>query len=180
MDDDEYKGKKYEKGKLIFQGELKEREFWTGKKYRNNSEGELEGEYLNGKKYGKWKEYNKEGNLEFEGEINEFIGYKKGKWFDEGKLKFEGEFYNKKEWKGKKNLYDNESKELEGEYEYLYGFKNEKVIEFYKGGKIRFEGEYLNDIKWNGKGYNPKGELIYEIKNGKGDIKKFDFNGNEK
>ena len=106
--------------------------------------------------------------------------YRKGKWFDKGKLKFEGEYYQNREWKGKKYEYDNESKELEKEYKYSYGFKNGKIIEYYKGGKIRFEGEYLNDRKWNGKGYNPKGELIYKIKNGQGDIKEFDFNGNEK
>ena len=84
------------------------------------------------------------------------------------------------ERKGKKYEYDNESKELEKEYKYSYGFKNGKIIEYYKGGKIRFEREYLNDRKWNGKGYKPKGELIYEIKNAKGNIKEFDFNGNEK
>ena len=60
------------------------------------------------------------------------------------------------------------------------GKKNGKAIEYFKGGKTRFEGEYLNNRKWNGKGYNANGEVIYEIKNGKGDIKEFDFNGNEK
>ena len=69
---------------------------------------------------------------------------------------------------------------MEGEYEYSLGKKNGKAIEYFKGGKIRFEGEYLNNRKWNGKGYAPSGELIYEIKNGKGHIKEFDFNGNEK
>ena len=97
FDADEYKGKKYKRGKLLFEGELNKRKYWTGKKYRENSECELEGEYLNGKKYGKWKEYNNEGNLEFEGEINEFMLYRKGKWFDKGKLKFEGEYYQNKE-----------------------------------------------------------------------------------
>ena len=53
----------------------------------------------------------------------------------------------------------------------------EKVIEYFKGGKIRFEGEYLNGEKWYGKGYNPNGELVYEIKNGKTTGKEYDFDG---
>ena len=173
----EYKGKKYKEGKLIFEGKMDKENCLTGKKYRNGSE--IEGEYLNGKKYGKWKEYDNEGNLEFEGEINEFMKYRKGKWLNNGRLEFEGEYYDNKEWKGKKKKYDDNSTELEAEYEYSLGKKNGKAIEYYNGGKIRFEGEYLNDRKWNGKGYNPNGELIYEIKNGKGDIKEYDFNGNE-
>ena len=60
-----YKGKNYENGKLIFEGESHLDKYWTGKKYRGDSE--LEGEYLYGKKCGKWKEYDDEGNLEFEG-----------------------------------------------------------------------------------------------------------------
>ena len=96
----DYMGKNYEKGKLIFDGEKHMDQYWTGKKYRNGSE--LEGEYLYGKKCGKWKEYDDEGNLEFEGEINEFISYKKGKWFNKGKIKFEGEYYDDHEWKGRK------------------------------------------------------------------------------
>ena len=55
-----------------------------------------------------------------------------------------------------------------------------KAIEYFKGGNIRFEGEYLNDRKWKGNGYNPDGKLIYEIKNGKGNIKELDFYGDEK
>ena len=120
-----------------------------------------------------------EGVLEFEGEIYEFRDYRKGKWFNKGKLIFEGEYYKDEKWKGREKKYDERTNELEGEYEYSLGKKNGKGIEYFKGGKIRFEGEYLNERKWNGKGYNPKGELIYEIKNGQGDIKKYDFNGNE-
>ena len=72
--------------------------------------------------------------------------------------------------------------------QYLNGEKNGKRKEYYKNGKIRFEGEYLNDVrikgkeyyifdgeleyegeyrfnrKWNGKGYDKKGNTIYEIK----------------
>ena len=105
--------------------------------------------------------------------------YRKWKWFNRGKLEFEGEYFIDNGFKGKKKEYD-DSNELEGEYEYSLGKKNGNAIEYFKGGNIRFEGEYLNDRKWNGKGYDPDGKLIYEIKNGKGDIKEFDFYGDEK
>ena len=61
---------------------------------------EYEGEYLNGKKHGKGKEY-KLGELEFEGEY--LYDYKlKGKYYIRGYLEYEGEYlYNKKyNWKG--------------------------------------------------------------------------------
>ena len=178
MDDNEFKGKQYNFGKFTFEGELYKRKFWTGKKYRKDSDDRYEGDYLYGKKCGKWKEYDYDGFLEYEGKINEFMKYRKGKWFNEGKLIFEGEYFEDKKYKGKKKKYDND--ELKGEYEYSLGKKNGKAIEYFKGGNIRFEGEFLNGRKWNGKGYEPHGELIYEIKNGKGDIKEFDFDGNEK
>ena len=82
---------------------------------------------------------------------------------------------------GKENyirkLYNYEKEELESEYEYLYGEKNGKAVEYYKGGKIRFEGEYLNNEKWNGKGYDIKGEVIFEIKDGIGLKQEYDFEG---
>ena len=33
-------------------------------------------------------------------------------------------------------------------------------------GKKKFEGEYLNNKKWNGKGFDPFGDIVYEMKNG--------------
>ena len=39
--------------------------------------------------------------------------------------------------------------------------------------KLRYEGKYLNGKLWNGKGYDNKGNLEYEIKNGKGHIKEY-------
>ena len=46
-------------------------------------------------------------------------------------------------------------------------------------GTLRFEGEYLKGKKWNGKGYDCNGNEDYEIKNGKGKIKEYNwFNGN--
>ena len=37
---------------------------------------------------------------------------------------------------------------------------------------MKFEGEFLFGKKWNGKGYDPKGNKVYELKNGKGYVKK--------
>ena len=48
---------------------------------------------------------------------------------------------------------------------------NGKGKEYYDG-KLIFEGEYLIDKKWNGKGYDSLKNIIYELKDGKGIIKK--------
>ena len=51
--------------------------------------------------------------------------------------------------------------------------------EYYFNGEIKFEGEYKNGKRWNGKGYNKKGELEFELKNGNGIIKEYrDIMGN--
>ena len=86
-------------------------------------------------------------------------------------LLYEGEFLNRKK-NGKAKEY--EYKRLIFEGEYLNGKKNGKCKEYYFcNGKIKFEGEYLNGKKWNGKGYNPNGNLTYELKDGKGYIKEY-------
>ena len=36
-----------------------------------------------------------------------------------------------------------------------------------------FEGYYLNNKKWNGRGYDIKGNIIYELINGKGIVKEY-------
>jgi len=56
-----------------------------------------EGEYLNGEKNGKWKEYNDDGKLIFEGEYLNGERNGNGKEYnDDGKLIFEGEYLNNK------------------------------------------------------------------------------------
>ena len=42
-----------------------------------------------------------------------------------------------------------------------------------------FEGYYLEGKKWNGKGYDAKNNVIYELNNGKGYIKEYDFHNSE-
>ena len=92
------------------------------------------------------------------------------------KLIFEGEYLN---WKrnGKGKEYDSDG-ELIFEGEYLNGERNGKGKEYYSDGKLIFEGEYLNGKKWNGQGYNKNGntDRDYEIKDGKGHIKEYDYN----
>ena len=39
-------------------------------------------------------------------------------------------------------------------------------------GELIFEGEYLNNKKWNGKKYDEKSNIIYELINGNGKIKR--------
>ena len=129
----------------------------------------FEGEYLNGKRNGKGKEY------------------------DRSKLIFEGEYLNDERWKG--NLYDengdiiyelNKENVIVKEYdifgallfkgEYLNGKRNGKGKEYYNG-KLIFEGEYLNGRRWEGKGYDNLKNIIYELKNGKGLVKEYDYLG---
>ena len=73
---------------------------------------------------------------------------------------------------GKGKEYYNNGK-LEFEVEYLNGKRNGKGKEYYENGKLKFEGEYKNDLKWNGKGYDLLGNIIYELKDGKGSIKEY-------
>ena len=112
----------------------------------------FEGEYKNGKRNGKGKEY-----------YDYFAG----------KLKFEGEFLDgKRNGKGKEYscfYYGT----LISDCEYLNGQRNGKFKEYYYNGKLRAEGEYLNGKKWNIKFYAPSGDSVYELKEGKGQVKEY-------
>ena len=83
-------------------------------------------------------------------------------------LIFKGEYFN---GKGKEYY----KKKIASEGEYLNGKKNGKYVSYYKEGKILFEGEYLNGKKWNIKEYDFNGNIIYELKEGKGYLKEFFF-----
>ena len=128
----------------------------------------FKGEYLNGKRNGKGREYYDNNNLKYQGEYKEGKIWN-GKGYDiKGKLEFEvkngngkGKEYKSDEkllfegeyWKGERNgngkEYNNNG-ELLFEGEYLNDKKNGKAKEYYYNGKLKFEGEYLNDKK-NGK-----------------------------
>ena len=76
------------------------------------------------------------------------------------KLIFEGEYLNgKKNGKGKEYDFFNDKLIFEGD-----GERNGKGKEYYKNSKLKFEGEYLYNNKYNGKGFDEKGNIIYELK----------------
>ena len=148
-----WNGKGYDKnGKIIF--EIKNGkgfivEFYDIKKNKNYYEYgmqstfrfvyKFEGEYLNGVKNGKGKEYNCYGKLLFEGE------YKNGEKNGNGK-----EYY----------YHDIDLSKFSYDLE-----KVNKEIESIKIGELIYEGEYKNGKRWNGKGkeYDHFGDkLIYE------------------
>ena len=71
------KGKEYDYGNLIFEGEyLNGERNGKGKQYDYNDQLIFDGEYLNGKKYnGKGKEFNKDGKIIFEFEYLNWIRF---------------------------------------------------------------------------------------------------------
>ena len=126
----------------------------------------FEGEYANGKKNGKGKDYSENGSLNYEGEYLNGKRHGKGKEYAYSKdtLIFEGEFKNGKRWNG--NVYDRTGhlvyklKEGKGyvkefysdhllyEGEYVNGEKNGKGKEYHRYfGNVEFDGEYLNGKK---------------------------------
>ena len=107
-------------------------------------------EYINGQKNGKGKEYHYNGNLKFEGEYSNGKRKGKGKEFNYNReLVFEGEY-----------LYD---QKIKGKY--------------YINEKLEYEGEYLYNQKWNGKGYDEYRNIIYELINGNGKVKEYNYKG---
>ena len=136
---------------LKFEGEYLYDEKRKGKSYIDEKL-EFEGEYLYGKKYD-GKGYDKNGNIIYElkngnGQVNEYNKYE-----DDDKLEYIGEYKN--------------------------GIKNGKGKEYYDNDNLIFEGEYKNNLRWNGNIYDPKNNInIYQLKNGKGFIKEFIYDGN--
>ena len=103
-------------------------------------------------KNGKWKEYLKNTNIIiFEGEYLNGKRNGKGKeYYDDSELKFKGEYLNgKRNGIGKEYLRKTNIIIFEGEY--LNGKRNGKGKEYYDDGEIKFKGEYLNG-KRNGIG----------------------------
>ena len=72
----------------------------------------------------------------------------------------------------------NENGLLSFEGEYLNGEKNGRAKEYYERGGLAFEGEYKDGKKWNGKGYDIKNNVIYELIDGNGIFKKYDYYNN--
>ena len=134
---------------------------------------EFEGEYLNGERNGKGKEYDYTGDILFEGEyLNEKKWNGKGKeYYPNKKLKYEGEYFNRKKWKGIiKEYFDDEYideshyyiGQLRIEKEYING-KISKMKEYNDYQCLLFEGECLNEeINGKGKEYYNDEQLKFE------------------
>ena len=111
-------------------------------------------------------------NLLFEGNYLNGIG----KEYYDYKMEFEGEYLNGKR-NGKGKEYDGNDK-LICEGIYKKGLKNGKCTEYYSDDKILLEGEFLNGNEWNIKEYDKNGNIINEIKNGKGIINDYNMSDN--
>ena len=130
--------------------------------YKNTNILVYEGEYKNGKRNGKGKEYYFDKSIKFQGEYlkgeplngtgldeigNIILKLEKGigkEYYDNGIIQFEGEYYKGRRWNGKG--YNYKGKE---EFKIKYGKGIGKEYNYY--GDLVFEGEYLNGFK-NGKG----------------------------
>ena len=193
------KGKEYYNNQIIFDGEYLNGKKWNGKGYDTknniiyelkNGEGyvkelnmigliKFEGEYSNGERNGKGKEYDYGGDLEFEGEYKNGKRDGIGKEYNKGNITFEGKYLNGKRWNGKgydnKNNIINELKNgsgliriydklgnLKTEENYINGKLNGKRKDYFNG-KLFVEFEYINGISNKGKEFNlNKGELKFE------------------
>ena len=134
---------------LIFEGEyLNGKRNGSGKEYDKHNL-EFEEEYLNGKRNGNGKEYYLFGKLKFEGEYLNGQRHGKGKIYDyDGNLIFEGEFLNGNIWKGKGKESFINNYELDFEGEYLNGKRwNGKIKEYNIMHQLLFDGEYINGKK---------------------------------
>ena len=109
---------------------------------------------------------------------NKYIIYEengKGKEYEamlDDILIYEGEFLNgERNGKGKEYGY-NWNLEFEGNY--LNSKRNGKGKEYnFNKRSVSFEGEYKNGKRWNVIGYNDKGQIACEIKEGNGILKEF-------
>ena len=143
-------GKEYDNGKLIFEGDYKNgKRNGKGKEYHYNDGSIFEGVYLNGERNGKGKEYY----------YNILI--------------FEGEYLNGERNGKAKEYYKNGELRFDGYYLYSYKIKGKEYLE----GKLEYEGKYLYGDKWEGKGYDKNGNIIYELNNGNGKVKEYNWKG---
>ena len=166
---------------LIFEGEvIKGIKTGIAKEY---SYGKLlfEGFYLNGKRNGKGKLYDvlyyDKIVLIYEGEFFDDKMQGRGIQYSNGKIFQKGIFFKDCLIKG--NIYTNKGI-LKEEIEYRY-FSNNTPFEelLWKGkiyndrGIIEYEGTKLKQMLWTGIGYDPYGKKAFNIKNGKGIIRKY-------
>ena len=161
------KGKEYDYGgKLIFEGEYLYDLKWTGKEYDEN--GKVLNEYKNGAGFITEieKDYRTMDVIKFVGEYKNGMKNGKGKEYCNDKLMFEGEYLNgKRSGKGKEYDYNGN---LLFEGEYLDDKKWTGKVKEFSQGTLAFEGEYLKGKKWNGRRYDFRGNFKSEMKDGSG------------
>ena len=178
----------YDNGKIRFDGEMLNDKKWNGIGYNYN--GNKAFEIKEGKGFVMEYDYYY-GNKIFEGEYINGVRNGKGKeYYENGKLLFEGEYlYGKRDGNGKEfllngevlNGYYKQDKLIEGKKidkdgnDIMILEKNGKLKEFFDNGKIRFNGEILDGKKWNGIGYDYNGKKAFEIKEGKGFVMEYDY-----
>ena len=140
-----------------------------------NKEIIYEGEYNEGLKEGKGKEFNKNGNILFEGDFLNGYRYNGKEFDDDGKLLFEGKYKKGIPFNGIKKEYINGLLRFEGEIKNGLKLKGREYDQF---SNIIFEGEYQNGVKYKGKEKYTK-DLIFEGEYKEGTIykgKDFDIN----
>ena len=164
--------KNYSKRYIIYEN------WYYGKEFEGYSDRLIyEGEYLNGERNGKGKEYFRYKVLK---KIRNITDGKGKEFYIGDMMSFEGEYKNgKRNGKGKE-FYPGGELKFEGEYK--NGERNGKGIEYFDNEKEKFIGEYLNGERLNGKEYNIDGKLVFEgeFKKGEkwnGNIKEYYYNG---
>ena len=117
-----------------------------GKEYFGFNDGlRYEGEYLNGQRNGKGKEYNLRSDLIYEGEFINGQRNGKGKeYYNNENLRFEGQYLDDEELIGTK--YD-----INGDIKYKLDHTKGEGKDYDLDDELCYEGEYLNG-KRNGKG----------------------------
>jgi antitoxin component YwqK of YwqJK toxin-antitoxin module len=129
-----------------------------------------EGNFLNSRKEGLWKQYFPDGKIksEFTYVNNSPNGYAKT-YYRNGKLMEEGTWINNK-WDGKYKYYY-ETGQIAYDWNFLSGKREGTQKYFHENGKINYIGD------WSGgqeegvlKEYNDKGQLVAEKKYNKGKI----------
>jgi len=159
-------GREYTTQIKIFQGEYFNGVKWNGKGL--DQDGNIMYEIINGKG-SKIKEFEVSGGIKYEGEYFNGKRHGKGKEYDSffNKLIFEGEYSNgKRKGIGKEFHFGNII--FEGEYLYNNRIRGKEYVK----GILEFKGEYLH-TKWKGKGFDKKGNIIYELNNGCGKVKEY-------
>ena len=129
---------------LIFEGEYLYGKEWDGKGYnpKNNNI-----EYTLNKGKGYIKEYDDDGKLEFEGEYLNGERNGKGKEYKHETLIFEGEYLNGKKWNGKGFDNNNKVYELKNGNGFVREFNNNTSLKFegeYLNGERNGKGKEYN------------------------------------